>query len=290
MYNVAIIKRTLAGCATIILASILHSCGSNGNDALATFNRAKTLYENGEYEHSLAMLDTLRIKYPEEIELRKKGLHLLTLNQEGLIKNEIASNDSLISSLENEINKLSDYFKYIKHPDMVEGYYIHKSIADETEKTERIAIEPRIDEYDMFYIVSYLTGKDVKHSKIQLSDRAGNSVSTANVPYDGAQNYRYSSGGTTYEIVTFTNAQCDTLGHFVTSNIGSPLKVTFQGKKNYSIQINNKHAKAIAETYRYATNKNKGKAAIKKRMLLESKLQLAKKQIEQTLHSVRSEE
>lgn len=283
MYNVATIKRTLAGCATIILASVLHSCGSsNENDALAIFNSAKTLYENGEYEHSIAMLDTLKIKYPKEIELRKKGLHLLTLNQEGLIKKDIASNDSLISSLEDEINKLSGNFKYIKHPDMVEGYYIHKSIADETDKTERIAIEPRIDEYDMFYIVSYLTGKDIKHTKVQLSDKVGNSVSTASVPYDGANNYRYNSGGVTYEIVTFNNEQCDTLGHFASNNIGSPLKVTFQGKKSYSLQINNKHTKAIAETYRYATGKNKGKAAIKKRMLLESKLQLAQKQIEQT--------
>lgn len=283
MYNVAIIKHALKCSAIISIAIAMHSCSnSNENAALAIFNQAQTLYDRGEYTNSVAMLDTLKSKFPEEIELRKKGLHLLTLNQEGLIKIEIAKNDSLITELEKENKQLSGNFKYIKHPDMVEGFYIHKSIADETEKTDRIAIEPRIDEYDMFYIVSYLTGHDVKHTRISFSNQSGNSVSSANVPYDEAQNYRYKSDGKTYEIVTFNNNQCDTLGYFAANNTSSPLKVTFQGKKNYSIQINAKHAKAIAETYRYATNKNKGKAAIQKRMHLESKLQLAQKQIQQT--------
>ena len=44
--------------------------------------------------------------------------------------------------------------------------------------------------------------------------------------------------------------------------------------------------KAINETYRFATNKNRGKSAIKKKMFLEQKLQLAQKQIEQTKASL----
>lgn len=284
MYNVATIKTTLKGSIIILLTVAMYSCGNNNNRNMAqtVFNQAQEFYDCGKYEESIAMLDTLKSKYPEEIELRKKGIHLLVLNQEGLIKNEIATNDSIINELEKENKLLSGNFKYIKQPDMVEGFYIHKSIADECKKIDRIAIEPRIDENDMFYIVSYLTGHNIKHTKLNISNKSGNSVSSANVPYDEAQNYRYNSGGTTYEIVTFNNNQCDTLGLFVADNIGSPLKVTFQGKKNYSIQINTKHVKAIAETYLYATNKNRGKTAIRKRMLLESKLQLAQKQIEQT--------
>ena len=48
------------------------------------------------------------------------------------------------------------------------------------------------------------------------------------------------------------------------------------------MQLNIKHVTAIAETYRHATNKTQGKAAIQKRMFLQQKLELAKKQIEQT--------
>lgn len=283
MYNVATIKQLLKSSATLLIAVVLHSCGTgNDNEAITIFSQAQELYNRSEFKNSMSMLDSLKAKFPNEIELRKKGLHLLTLNQEGLIKIEIAQNDSIITELEKENKQLSKNFKYIKHPDMVEGFYIHKSLVDEAEKTDRTAVEPRIDENDMFYIVSYLTGHDIKHTRLSFSNKSGNSVSSANVPYDEAQNYRYKSGGKTYEIVTFNNHQCDTLGCFAARNTNTPLKVTFIGKKNYSIQINSKHAKAIAETYRYATNKNKGKAAIKKRMLLESKLQLAQKQIEQT--------
>lgn len=283
MYNVATIKTTLIGSAILLLATTLHSCGNDSKNAAQNLlDEAQTLYDHGEYENSMALLDSLKAKFPDEIEIRKQGLNLLCQNQEGLIKVEMAKNDSLISVLEEENKQLSGNFKYIKHPDMVEGFYIHKSIADETDKTDRIAIEPRIDENDMFYIVSYLTGHDVKHTSVKLSNKSGNSVSSAVVPYDEAQNYRYNSGGVTYEIVTFNNNQCDTLGYFAADNADSPLKVTYQGKKAYSMQLNAKHVKAIAETYRFATNKNNGKAAIKKRMLLESKLQLAQKQIEQT--------
>lgn len=283
MYNVAIIKRAAMVCAAIFTASALCSCGNSDKDgATGLLEQAQSLYENGEYAHSMAVLDSLKAKYPEEIELRKKGLHLLVLNQEGVIKTEIAQNDSLIAVLEKENEGMSGKFKYVKHPDMVEGYYIHKSIAGETEKTDRTVIEPRIDENDMFYLVSYLTGHDIKHTGVKLSAKSGASVSTATVPYDEAQNYRYKSGGVSYEIVTFYNNQCDTLGRFAADNANTPLKVTFQGKKSYSVQLDSKYAKAMTETYRYATNKCKGKAAVKNRMLLESKLQLAQKQIEQT--------
>lgn len=283
MYNGAITKIMFRGCATLLLAGSLFSCG-NGNKeaALALYNQADALYNSNKYNESIVLLDSLKKNYTDDIDLLKKGLHLRTLNQQGLIQTEIAQTDSLISVLEAENKSLSGNFKYIKHPDMVEGFLIHKSIADEVDKTGRTAIEPRIDESDMFYIVSYLTGHDIKHTGISLSSKSGNTVTSATVPYDEAQNYRYKSGGVSYEIVTFNNNQCDTLGFFTATNEESPIKVTFQGKKTYSVQLNKKYVKAIADTYRYATNKTRGKAAIQKRMFLDQKLQLAEKQIEQT--------
>ena len=190
--------------------------------------------------------------------------------------------DEYINKLEDENNRLANSFKYIKHPDMVEGYYIHKSIADEIDKIDRNDIEPRIDEYDEFYIVSYLAGQDIKHTSVSLTSNSGNSVSTAFVAYDGAQNYRFKSGGKAYESITFKHEQCDTLGHFAATNDGQSIKGTFRGKKAYSINLSKKQVKAIAETYRYATCKTTGKASIQKRLYLEQKLDLARKHIEQT--------
>lgn len=283
MYNEAITRNLFRGCAALLLAGMLCSCGSGEKEAAqALYSQAQSLYDSKQYNESIVLLDSLKKNYTGDIDLLKKGLHLRTLNQEGQILAEMAQNDSLISALETEFKKLSGNFKYIKHPDMVEGFYIHNSIAGEIEKTNRVAIEPRIDESDMFYIVSYLTGHDVKHTSIKLANENGASVTSATVPYDEAQNYRYKSGGTSYEIVTFSNSQCDTLGYFTAANEGSAIKVTFQGNKAYSMQLNKKHVKAIAETYRHATNKTQGKAAIQKRMFLQQKLELAKKQIEQT--------
>lgn len=281
MFNEAI-KHIIKGSCALFFTFALTSCGGDKDAATALYNEAKVCHEKGQYMQSAILLDSLKSTYPNEIELLKKSLHLRTLNQERVIKVEIAQNDSLIAILADENKALEGNFKYIKHPDMVEGFYIHKSIAGETDKTDRVAIEPRIDENDLFYIVSYLTGHDVKHTSLKLSAPSGETVTSATVPYDEAQNYRYSSGGTTYEIVTFNSNQCDTLGCFAANHSDNKIKVTFQGKGNYSMQLNAAHVNALAATYRYAKVKQQGKAAIKKRMFLESKLQLAQKQIEQT--------
>lgn len=283
MYNVAITKNILKGCAFILLAGTLYSCGNNNKDiAQSLYAQAEHLYDSKQYSHSITLLDSLKNNYKDDLDLLKKGLHLRSLNQEGLILQEIEQTDSLISALEDENNRLANSFKYIKHPDMVEGYYIHKSIADEIDKIDRNDIEPRIDEYDEFYIVSYLAGQDIKHTSVSLTSNSGNSVSTASVAYDGAQNYRFKSGGKAYESITFKHEQCDTLGHFAATYDGQSIKGTFRGKKAYSINLSKKQVKAIAETYRYATCKTQGKVSIQKRLYLEQKLDLARKHIEQT--------
>lgn len=282
MYNVATIKKALKYSIIFCATAFTCSCDNSSADkALSLYNQAQDCYSKGEYNTSNILLDSLKRNYIDDIELLKKGLHLRTLNQEGLIKDEIYRNDSLLSVLENDIQELSGKFKYVKHKDMVEGYYIHRSIADNAGNDNRITIEPRIDEEDLFFIVSYLKGQDIKHTSVKLSSNNG-TVTTSNVSYDGASNYRYKSDGIAYESITFTNNQCDTLGYFVTNNQNNSIKLFFSGKKQHSVTLDKKTQKAISDTYRYATIKSQGKSAIKKKMFLEQKLQLAQKQIEQT--------
>ncbi len=284
MFNAATTKNAIFGIALFAVISSFCSCGSsNGksNEADSLLSQAQLLYDNGEYELSLTLIDSLKNTYPEEIDLNKSGLYLRTLNNEKIVQNEIIQNDSLITVLSAENKELADKFKFIKHKDMVEGYYVHKSISGETGNVDRTGLEPRIGEDELFYIVSYITGHDVKHTAVKVSSKNGNSVSTATVAYDKAQNYRYNDDGKAHESITFYNQQCDTIGQFISDNRNG-LKVTFLGKKTYSIPLGRKYCDAIAETYQYARNKAQGKEAIQKRMYLEKKLEIAQKQIEIT--------
>ena len=288
MFKEAIInKMSMRAIITMCVSvGVMCSCtNSNDNIAESLYSQASEQYQSGNYQQSVALLDSLKNNYKDDIDILKKGLYLRVLNQEGLIKDEIASNDSLISVLESENMELSGSFKYVKLKDMVEGYYIHKSIADKAGDDNRSTVEPRIDEADMFYIVSYLKGNSVSHTSVALSSAAGE-VSSKSVAYDKSRNYRYNSDGIAYESIIFTNQECDTLGYFVANNNSSNVKLTFKGKKQYSVKLEPKMIKAINETYRFATNKNRGKSAIKKKMFLEQKLQLAQKQIEQTKASL----
>lgn len=283
MFNVATIKNTLLGIAIISTIPTFYSCGNSSekaNEADSLYEQAQLFYDNSEYELSLVMIDSLKNAYPKEIDLNRKGLHLRTLNQEKIIEKEILATDSLIHILGEENKQLNGDFKFVKQKDMVEGYYVHKTIVAETENVDRSGLEPRISEDGLFYIVSYLTGRDIKHTAIKLSSNNG-SVTSATVPYDKAQNYRYTSDGVTHEMVTFYNQQCDTLGQFALDNSNN-LKLTYIGGKPLSMTLTKKHANAIAETYKYAKNKRQGKEAVQKHMYLEKKLEIARKQVEQT--------
>lgn len=284
MFKEVLIKLSVIKVAFVICVMLAASSCSDANKNVAEslFVQARDLYDNQRYEESIKMLDSLKNNYKDNIDLLKKVLHLRVLNQKGLVKKEITTNDSLISELELENQELSKEFKYIKHKDMVEGYYIHKNIADKAGDDNRTTIEPRIDEGDMFYIVSYMKGVNVKHTSVSLVVPSAGEVTTSTVPYDKSRNYRYNSDGVSYESITFTNQECDTLGQFVVENVKSNFKLIFKGTKQHSVNLEPIIVKAIAQTYRYAINKKSGKSAIKKRMFLEQKLQLAQKQIEQT--------
>ena len=122
MFKEAIInKMSMKAIITMCVSvGVMCSCtNSNDNIAESLYSQASEQYQSGNYQQSVALLDSLKNNYIDDFDILKKGLYLRVLNQEGLIKDEIASNDSLISVLESENMELSGSFKYIKLKDMV---------------------------------------------------------------------------------------------------------------------------------------------------------------------------
>ena len=121
MFKEAIInKMSMKAIITMCVSvGVMCSCtNSNDNIAESLYSQASEQYQSGNYQQSVALLDSLKNNYKDDIDILKKGLYLRVLNQEGLIKDEIASNDSLISVLESENMELSGSFKYVKLKDM----------------------------------------------------------------------------------------------------------------------------------------------------------------------------
>ena len=77
-------------------------------------------------------------------------------------------------------------------------------------------------------------------------------------------------------------AECDTVGKFISENIGKNMTLTFNGNSSYSQPLSAQQAKEIADLYNYATTIRKFKIATLEKERLTRALDLARSQAART--------
>lgn len=264
----------------IILSGLslgLAACNSaKDNQANQLLNEADSLITTNEYAKALEVLDTLEARYPENVDCKRKAMHLRPLAQEGLTVKEIQTNDSLLAYYKHVKDSLTDMFTFVDNPQLVEGYYVIKEYANST-LFSRNGVEARITPEGEFYMISSLVSQPVKHTSVSLSNAKGE-ASTAVVDYDGERNYRY--GNT--EMITFTGAECDTLGAFLTANPGVKTNLVFKGAKNVTYPLSANDRKSIELSYIMAKALSQERFLTRKHEYLDRQLILARDQAART--------
>ena len=192
---------------------------------------------------------------------------------------ELESTDSLQSWYSHLQDSLMQYFTLVDNPQLVEGYYVIKEYAKST-LFNRTGVESRVSPDGQFYMISSLASNPVKHTSISLTDGNGK-VTTATVDYDGERNYR--SGGT--EMITFTGAECDTLGHFLTDNKAKNIKLIFNGKKSHTTTLSANDRLAMQRAYGLSQAMTGKRRMAAKRDFLDKQLLLARDQAARTSHT-----
>ena len=282
MFNVVTDKITkIAIIAAIALSGI--SCGNSGktsDEAEAMLNEAQQMSDEGRYDSAVVMLDSLCKTRPTETDVVKQAMHLKAQTLEKSFVAQMAQVDSIIAANAPIVEQIAPMLKGVKTPEMVEGYRVVASIAAK-ELINRTDIEPRIDDGGNLYIVSLLHGVAAEHDHLRVSCGAG-SAETKAVPYDKSRNYRFSDDGVTNEMVTFRYDECADFCQFITDNADAKLSLTFVGKKQHTVPLSNALKRAIVESYRYSTAIRTGMRAEHDKLLLTKKIEIARRQIEQT--------
>ncbi|MDE7396235.1 MAG: tetratricopeptide repeat protein, partial [Muribaculum sp.] len=193
------------------------SCSKSNPDTEAAgrlVSLADTLIATGNYEEALSTLDTLKARYPREIDAQRAGLRMRPLAIQGLTINQIEETDRRQAYLAHVTDSLKNYFTLVHDAALGDDYdyYVVKECKGRN-FFERTGVEGRVSPSGEFYIISSLNGRPVKHTSISVT-AAGGEATTGTVTYDGELNYR--SGGT--ETITFTGAQTDTIGQFLCNN------------------------------------------------------------------------
>ena len=274
----ATIKHTVIiisfGFAMLASASLCSCGGDDNKDARNLLNQAETAFNNGEFDRTLSLTDSIKSAYPKAIEVRREALHLATRATEGLTLIRLQEADSLTAVLGALGDSLGRKMKFVKNP--IEGYYV----ASTTEPSKFIGtngLQARVSPEGDFYMLSSLKAKSVKSTSVTVSNGT-DEARTSIVAYDGERNDR-SRGG---EVITFIGAECDSVGKFISSNVNSPLTLTFNGSTSYSMSLPTAQAKEIALVYDYASTLRRFKVASLEKERLSRALDIARSQAART--------
>ena len=282
MFNVVTDKITkIAIIAAIALSGI--SCGNSGktsDEAEAMLNEAQQMSDEGRYDSAVVMLDSLCKTRPTETDAVKQAMHLKAQTLEKSFVAQMEQVDSIIAANAPIVEQIAPMLKGVKTPEMVEGYRVVASIAGK-ELINCTDIEPRVDDGGNLYIVSLLHGVSAQHDRLRVSCSAG-SAETKSVPYDNSRNYRFSDDGVSNEMVTFRYDECADFCQFIADNADAKLSLTFVGKKQHTVPLGDAVKRAIVQSYRYSTAIRTGMRAEHDKLLLTKKIEIARRQIEQT--------
>ena len=255
----------------LIAASALTSCGDKKSaEAQELYNNAETMLNNGEASRAVAMLDSLDSAYADQIDLRRRGMHLRALAIEKLTVEELSHADSLLAQLTAQAQQMNGSLKTVDNA--IEPYYI--AVGSTLAPT---GIEARMAPDGVVYVVSSLSGHPaVRHTAITASC-GGKTASTAAIAYDGERSTR--SGGV--ETVHFVGAECDSLVRFITS-ASEPVTITWYGASTFSRPLTANEQQSIATVGTYALTATEIKLATLRHQRLERQLETARSHIART--------
>ena len=259
----------------LILAISVASCGNNGSDAgEGLLTEAENAITSGDFLQAYCLIDSINVVSKDNIELRKRALHLRTIADEKAGIADSIVNDSVLRAETARVEALRNSFKFIKTKDMVEGYTVHKKAAPLVQRT---GIDVRINEQNELYIVSLLRGVNIKHTQISATVN-GTTATSSNVPYNGSTNYRFKDEGVENEMVTFRGAKADSLCMLIRENPGAKVVLTFIGSSRHKVNLSAAEAKIIADTYNYSQALQRKKKSEGLALYYANKISIARKQ------------
>lgn len=251
----SLLKSSLFSCGIAVCAiaagSAFTSCSSKSEnaDARGLLTKATEAIEANDAETALALLDSLQKTYPSEIAIQREAIVLRPKAIEIQATAKLVMLDSLKQADLNMHNSAKATLKWIKTPGMIEGFWTPAATYNAS-FFNSTGIQPRVDEIGQFYIVSS-ANPALKHTSVALVTPKGEAATQA-VAYDGESNYRIDGG----EVITFSPAQSDTIGHMASlirqSGDYGNVKIQFRGGRLKNLALSRQQIDGLANAWEYS--------------------------------------
>lgn len=224
------------------------ACGGNKQDAEAMLSQAEHHFLAGNYTAATQWIDSISATYPNEVETIREGMMLQCKVNQQMYEKELIRVDSLYNAATAEVAALKPQFELVregKEQTLANYFYKGTRSGGVISKSE---LRAQVTEKGDFQLTSIYCGSNkINHTGISVSG-----IASKTIAYDGAKNYRYTSGGNTVEMVTYNMTQCREVANAIAQSTSGKLTVNYTGGKSYNITLDKNRRKAIADTYRLA--------------------------------------
>lgn len=260
-------------------ALALGACKKEDPDLTAAqdlYDRASAAYAAGDAMLAKSLLDSIDLKYNDQLEVRRMAIKLRPKSIEKVTIQHIASTDSMLARATLDVAELEPLMKHIDGGEL-EGYYV---VADayNPQFINTTGIEGRVnDDNLLYYMVAQNRGKPIGIRAIQLSSDHGQQQSQS-IP-EGSPRVDVVEGG---EIATFLAEEVDELGRWASENTVNAATL-LGSKSNTKVRLSAKQAAALGTAWKFANAKHRERQARIVREKLERQLQIARDQIAKTV-------
>jgi len=237
----------------IVLSIGLFACKSDEDKATQHLIKARQCLENGALNTAKLEIDTIRTFYPKAYSVIKESIKLM---YEVDLKVQTKTNkycDSILITLLPKAEILKKEFildKNEKYQDVGNWMLKSQSIEANIGKTY---LRTGVLENGNLYITSVFHGKTpIHHKAIRVSTKDGLFAETQQVQPDGGNNFTFTDGGMTSEIVTYLLKKENGVTGFIKLYGANPLKVTYLGDQEYSFMLDDKTKQAVYKTVELA--------------------------------------
>lgn len=256
------------------------SCNNN-KEARSLYFRATELYNQGNYFEAKALTDSIKIVNSTAFDEIRAGMQLSRKAELAINEKVLQDSDSLLKVLKEQTDKIIKDFDYIKDEEyQTTGELVYKHDPNRASQTKS-CIRVSITENGELVMLSVYSGTAaIEHESVKFSTKDGTYLMTGVIPYDGANNYRYKINGVNVETITYKEPKTSDIAQFVIATEGAPIKVSYDGKKPLSYNMEKSTRKAIVESYKFAQIIKQIKKLERDATIASQTIAILKKQIE----------
>ncbi len=236
----------------VLFAAAFCACGpSDADRAAGLLSEARSAYAQGHINEALTLLDSIKTAWPREVEVRRQGMAFEDSVRLAVNRRIVETTDSLIAEASAKIDSVASVrFIYEKTEYDELGRFVPKG-TQVTDNDRKSYIRAEVNEYGHTRLISTYAGTaELGHAALRLSLSSGESVTTAEIPYNDGANYRYRVNEMYYEAVTYTDEKDGGALAFAALHVGETVKaVLLGGKKEMAVAVSSRDLQGLAATF-----------------------------------------